>query len=115
IVRKEHLPLLLNTSVIKFSPKDDLYFSFMYFYLQSEYFTTDLNRMATGSIQKNFGPTHLEQIKEVFPNKDIIIQVSDILLPIIKKILINKSENQQLTQLRDWLLPLLMNGQITIK
>jgi type I restriction enzyme S subunit len=24
-------------------------------------------------------------------------------------------ENQQLTQLRDWLLPLLMNGQITVK
>ena len=25
-----------------------------------------------------------------------------------------KQENQQLTQLRDWLLPLLMNGQVTV-
>ncbi|MFM8296313.1 MAG: hypothetical protein ACKN9E_17440, partial [Microcystaceae cyanobacterium] len=35
--------------------------------------------------------------------------------PIIKAIISNEKQNQQLTQLRDWLLPLLMNGQITIK
>jgi len=29
-------------------------------------------------------------------------------------IFINSNENQQLTQLRDWLLPMLMNGQITV-
>ena len=27
---------------------------------------------------------------------------------------INSMENQQLTQLRDWLLPMLMNGQVTV-
>ena len=26
----------------------------------------------------------------------------------------NTQENQQLAQLRDWLLPLLMNGQVTV-
>ena len=26
----------------------------------------------------------------------------------------NSKENQQLAQLRDWLLPLLMNGQVTV-
>ena len=29
-------------------------------------------------------------------------------------IFINSRENQQLTQLRDWLLPMLMNGQVTV-
>jgi type I restriction enzyme S subunit len=31
------------------------------------------------------------------------------------KILVNMQENQKLTELRDWLLPMLMNGQIKIK
>lgn len=34
--------------------------------------------------------------------------------PIVKKLIINRQENQQLAQLRDWLLPLLMNGQVTV-
>ncbi len=29
-------------------------------------------------------------------------------------IFINSNENQQLTQLRDWFLPMLMNGQVTV-
>lgn len=33
---------------------------------------------------------------------------------IIKKLIISRRENQQLAQLRDWLLPLLMNGQVTV-
>ena len=32
----------------------------------------------------------------------------------IKKIEVIKEENQKLTELRDWLLPMLMNGQIKI-
>ena len=35
--------------------------------------------------------------------------------PLIKKKLINEVENQTLTELRDWLLPMLMNGQATVK
>ena len=34
--------------------------------------------------------------------------------PIVKKLIINRQENQRLAQLRDWLLPLLMNGQVTV-
>ncbi|EBR4569312.1 restriction endonuclease subunit S, partial [Salmonella enterica] len=35
--------------------------------------------------------------------------------PLIKKIELIKEQNSELQQLRDWLLPLLMNGQVTIK
>lgn len=31
-----------------------------------------------------------------------------------KKILVNQKQNQELAQLRDWLLPMLMNGQVTV-
>jgi type I restriction enzyme S subunit len=34
--------------------------------------------------------------------------------PIRAAIANNERQNQELTQLRDWLLPMLMNGQVTV-
>ena len=34
---------------------------------------------------------------------------------ILDKIIANRNENQKFTELRDWLLPMLMNGQVTVK
>jgi type I restriction enzyme S subunit len=34
--------------------------------------------------------------------------------PAHKTILNNHQQNQELIQLRDWLLPMLMNGQVTV-
>ncbi|PBR11492.1 hypothetical protein COD29_20520 [Escherichia coli] len=37
------------------------------------------------------------------------------MMPIYNKLASNTQENSHLIQLRDWLLPLLMNGQVTVK
>src|SRR3989338_2168829 len=51
IVRQEHLPLMLNTSVIRFQPiKEKMRFSFVYEYLNSTEFLFKLNSMASGSV-----------------------------------------------------------------
>jgi len=34
---------------------------------------------------------------------------------ILEKMMVNRTENEELINLRDWLLPMLMNGQVTIK
>ena len=34
--------------------------------------------------------------------------------PLFERILVAANENLELTQLRDWLLPLLMNGQVRV-
>ena len=115
IVRKEHLPLLLNTSVIRFKPLAESSFEYMSEYLKSDYFLGRLNQMATGSIQKNFGPTHLDQMQDVIPEGYLLCKFSSILKPLVKKQLLSNSENDKLFKLRDWLLPMLMNGQVTVK
>lgn len=38
----------------------------------------------------------------------------DVLSAYNQRVFVRSMENQQLTQLRDWLLPLLMNGQVTV-
>jgi type I restriction enzyme S subunit len=40
----------------------------------------------------------LQEVEALFKRQDVLEQ-----------------ENQHLTQLRDWLLPMLMNGQVTVK
>jgi len=114
IVRKEHLPLLLNTSVIRFRPKDKKNYGFMYQFLNSIYFQNKILSMASGSAQPNFGPVHLKQIKLVVPNKDILNLFSTLIDPVYEKIIILKSENQKLAAIRDLLLTKLMRGEIRI-
>ena len=114
IVRKEHLPLLLNTSVIRFRPKDGKSYGFMYQFLKSDYFRNKLSSMASGSAQPNFGPVHLKQIEVLVPEKNILKAFNDLIDPIYKKIISNLSENQRLSALRDLLLPKLMSGEIRV-
>jgi type I restriction enzyme S subunit len=114
IVRKEHLPLLLNTSVIRFRPKDGKSYAFMYLFLKSRYFQSALSTMASGSAQPNFGPIHLKQIKMILPNERILEDFDGIVNPIYEKIILNMSENQRLSALRDLLLSKLMRGEIRV-
>lgn len=115
IVRDEHLPILLNTSVIRFRPKKQALFEFMVLYLKSGLFLGVLNQMATGSIQKNFGPTHLDRMKLVIPSENIIATFHSYSSSLLAKQQVLRSENNQLAKMRDWILPILMNGQVKIK
>ncbi len=57
---------------------------------------------------------HLEQSRIALPPKQLTRDLEVILLPIFNKKLANDIENKALSELRDWLLPMLMNGQITV-
>ena len=62
-VREQHLPLVLNTSTVRFKPivdKSDL--RFLRHWLQSYEFRVQISRMVTSSAQQNFGPSHLKSI-----------------------------------------------------
>ena len=68
IVKKQDLPLLMNTSVVRFRSKtprlrDDFYF----YYLQSEDFLGKLHALSSGTAQKNVGPTHLKTLDVPLP------------------------------------------------
>lgn len=45
----------------------------------------------------------------------IVEQYSEIVKPIYEAVHKNNNQNQELTQLRDWLLPMLMNGQVKVE
>ena len=53
--------------------------------------------------------------KEAYPKSEIVEKFYDFVKPIHSQKQKNLIQNQQLTALRDWLLPMLMNGQVTVK
>jgi|29_taG_2_1085357.scaffolds.fasta_scaffold00084_9 type I restriction enzyme S subunit len=57
----------------------------------------------------------LKDTKCVIPNRLVAQRFQEKVKPFHEKIKDNIFQNQQLENLRDWLLPMLMNGQVTVK
>ena len=82
---------------------------FIFIYLKSV-----INQLpGYGKYERHF--KYLKEFKILVPEsrklKDFQIQLE----PIFKKISKSRLENQKLAELRDWLLPMLMNGQVKVK
>ncbi len=73
--------------------------------VQSATGTSNSHKRVNPTVMMRFDLPYDAKVAEVFGGK-----VSSI----VKKLIINREENQQLAQLRDWLLPMLMNGQVTV-
>ena len=64
-----------------------------------------------GSITKN----DLHSLTLAYPTEDLLKKYDNIVSKYNAMVFKRSLENQQLIQLRDWLLPMLMNGQVTVK
>lgn len=84
---------------------------FLYFYLK-DYFK--FSSAKTGNTFANMNKSDFSSIKVRKPKKEVLVNFSNILDSTIEKILNNSLENQELTSLRDWLLPMLMNGEVRV-
>lgn len=83
---------------------------------KGEHFISHCSQSATGTSNshKRVNPTVMMRYKVPF-NLELIQKFGATINSWIK-IGINKQiENKQLIELRDWLLPMLMNGQVTVK
>ena len=113
-VRDEHLPLSLNTSVIRFRKIEEvstLHYIVGYVATSLQW---ELEIRASGSVQRNFGPMHLKQISMLLPNFTVLQNHEKFADPLFKKRQGNLRASDKLTQLRDTLLPKLLSGQLRI-
>lgn len=70
---------------------------------------------AKGSAQPHVYPEDIKQLYYVVPYEQLLNEYKKIVLSSNDKVAINRQQNQELSKLRDWLLPMLMNGQVKIK
>ncbi len=84
---------------------------FLYFYL-TEYFK--YSKAKTGNTFANMNKEDFSSILVIRPKNEVLKSFSKTIEPMGNAILNNLYENDRLAKLRDWLLPMLMNGQVTV-
>jgi type I restriction enzyme S subunit len=82
--------------------------------MNQSYFRNAIFTLANGAAQPNISNEQINNIPLIFPDNKLIGKYNEMFQPYYKKILNNQLENQKLTELRDWLLPMLMNGQVKV-
>lgn len=68
-----------------------------------------------GTILKNVNQGTLNALKIALPKEnEILHRFNELINPVFGRINLVQKQNQHLTALRDWLLPMLMNGQVSV-
>ena len=91
-------------------PKSNISQEFIYFTLQN----AGINRIITGSVQGQITRKNLEPVKIVMPPIALLEQYEKQICGNVNIRIQNKIETEVLQQLRDFLLPMLMNGQVSV-
>ncbi|WP_209330974.1 restriction endonuclease subunit S [Lunatimonas salinarum] len=87
---------------------------YLYSYTQSDFFFTTIKNECLGTNINNLNGSMVKGFKLVIPDNLTLEKFNQIVQPLYEKIKVNTKENLQLSKLRDWLLPMLMNGQVRV-
>ncbi len=101
-----------NVALFKTSQKEE-FKNFIYMFLKSIDMDRYMKNVISGSIQKFIGLSSLRNTP-FFINKTYIDKYEILTKSIFRQLENLKLENQELSSLRDWLLPMLMNGQVSV-
>jgi len=103
-----------NQSVVGIKEKGDIRCYFLYPYLQNE--IPRLMEMRSGAQQPHINKEIVDESLILIPNKNsnILKSYNSKIGHVYELIINNALQNQQLSELRDWLLPMLMNGQVKV-
>ncbi|WP_051168229.1 restriction endonuclease subunit S [Marinospirillum minutulum] len=116
IYAMEEENIICSTELVVWRTSSNNIKNFLYMVATSPQFITYCTQSATGTSNshKRVNPNIMMRFEIPF-DKNIAVALGEKLEPMIKKLVINQRENTELAKLRDWLLPMLMNGQVTVK
>ena len=75
----------------------------------------DFNKLNTGTGVPSMTSSVLYDLNIIVPEENILEKFNTIVKRNYETIKLNNNQNQKLIQLRDWLLPMLMNGQVKVE
>jgi type I restriction enzyme S subunit len=114
-IQKQHLPLMLNTSIIRMRPSTSRVGRWqLKHFLNSDYFQHQILSFAIGAAQPNFGPSHLQQMLIVSPSDEIGVLYEETVEPLEEMIGVLVRKNTTLRRTRDLLLPKLISGEVDV-
>lgn len=101
----------LGRAAMAYTVKDIKELTFLYMSLKV--FNKKLQTISTGSIQKVINNNNIKDLNIAY-NKEIVSKFSDVTIDMFEKMKMISKENRKLIKLKEYLLPLLMNGQINV-
>jgi type I restriction enzyme S subunit len=101
-----------NQGFKSFVPKKEYTSEYIYYTIQNH--IPEIEGNSSGSTFKEVSTSTLRTIKTILPSFDVLASFFDLMNPIFRKQNCIELENQELSSLRDWLLPMLMNGQVSV-
>lgn len=107
---------ICSTEYVILDPVEEYVRGFMYYLVKTDGFVAYCTKGATGTShsQRRVPPDVLKSYTFLF-NRKIVESYTSCILPQIEMINQNLNKNKQLKNLRDSLLPMLMNGQVTVE
>lgn len=102
-----------NQAVCGIIPNDNRMIPYLKYGLHQLY--DYLINLSSGSARDNLSQDKIKELYFVIPEDKLIDKFYKISNSHFEMILRNLKENQELASLRDWLLPMLMNGQVKIQ
>ncbi|PYE38513.1 restriction endonuclease subunit S [Psychrobacter fozii] len=105
-------PLTTNQGFKSFIPNKGYSTEFVYYSVRNSLKT--IEQYSSGSTFKEISGSVLKTVKTILPESKIVDDYTATVADTFARQNNLELENQQLSSLRDWLLPMLMNGQVTV-
>ena len=96
------------------SEVNDLIFKNLIFYYLKN-IEEVLKNQSAGTIMKNISQSVLTEMRISLPPQNVLLKFNTIIHSLLEQMKNVQKQNQELQSLRDWLLPMLMNGQISVE
>lgn len=104
-----------STEFINIRAKENSHVSFLAILSRSDLFRHyAISKMTGTSGRKRVDAKDLAKFQLAKPSSELLKKYGEIVKSYFEKMTINSKQNQELASLRDWLLPMLMNGQVTV-
>jgi type I restriction enzyme S subunit len=107
---------ITRTTVIVLRPNEPNHLPFLYQVCNEDRTINIASKISVGTQQPYVNwENALENHSIPYPENNVLIQkYSSMMLSVTKNVITREKENAELAKLRDWLLPMLMNGQVTV-
>jgi len=107
--------VLISCDVAKVVPSNAVNVQFLEPLFNSDHYHRYIKHFASGTLVLHLNLDGVNWCKIPLPPTEILNKYSELRAGLDKKLTLAIKENKKLTELRDWLLPMLMNGQVTVK
>ena len=107
-------PHTYGAFLTKFTPDKDKV-GFVYLSMISDFFKKKVKAICNGTGINNLTNETFDNLIFPKPTEAVLARFEETISPMFEKMGVCERENEELTKLRDWLLPMLMNGQATVE